>query len=308
VHRLSLSQLELRTVRSGSIVRSFAALLSASLILATAAFAQAPATATAAPSAKPNIAVLTFEGDATSTPEQRAAISDRLQMELIKSGAFRVLDRSKVDEILREQGFQQAGVCSGTECQVEVGKLLGVEKLIGGKVVNFGDAWSLSATLTDVGSGQIEVSEAEDVQGKLFDVLSKGCPTLAYKLAGVPAPHSGGAATLSADSLRQAQAAAAATQSAAAAKASKAKSSAFKWILGGGMLAAGAGMVAFGYLQDKAVTDKIDEFNALPADADFTAARADVQATKDEKIPLRNLGYGLGAASLLGGLTVVIVF
>ena len=76
--------------------------------------------------AKPSIAVLTFKGDNIVTPEQLAFITTKFASELISSGAFTVLDRNRMDAILAEQGFQQSGTCNSTDCNVQVGQLLGV--------------------------------------------------------------------------------------------------------------------------------------------------------------------------------------
>ena len=39
---------------------------------------------------------------------------------------IKVIEREMMEEIIKEQGFQQSG-CSTDECMVEVGKLIGVE-------------------------------------------------------------------------------------------------------------------------------------------------------------------------------------
>ena len=38
-----------------------------------------------------------------------------------------------MEQILVEQGFQQSG-CTTNECMVEVGKLIGVEKIVSGSI------------------------------------------------------------------------------------------------------------------------------------------------------------------------------
>jgi TolB-like protein len=254
--------------------------------------------AQAAPAqSKVALAVLTFDGDQTTTEQQRAMLSDRLQMELMRTGKFTVLDRSKMGEILNEQGFQQSGACTNSDCQVEMGQMLGVEKLVTGKVVSFGPVWSLSANLIDVGSGRIETSAAQDVRGELFDVLGKGCPSLADQLA----------AGDDSVAVRKAQARAAAT----AAKGSSGRSSTLKWALSGGMIAAGIGMGAFGYLMNKEIQDKSDAYHALGSTAtstEFNDAREAAQKAQDEKGTLRTLGYAVGGAAFAGGLAVAIWF
>ena len=50
------------------------------------------------------IAVLDFEGQGVSQSETRT-FTNRLRDELIKTGVFIVLERGKMDEVLKEQGF-----------------------------------------------------------------------------------------------------------------------------------------------------------------------------------------------------------
>ena len=70
------------------------------------------------------IAVLEFEGKGVSQSDA-SNLTDRLRDELFKTGTYVVLERGKMEEVLKEQGLQQTGICD-TECAVEVGRLLGV--------------------------------------------------------------------------------------------------------------------------------------------------------------------------------------
>ena len=73
---------------------------------------------------KNRIAVLDLEAVGVSKVESYT-ITDRLRSELVKTGAFIIVERSKMNAILEEQGFQMTG-CTSEECAVEAGKLLGV--------------------------------------------------------------------------------------------------------------------------------------------------------------------------------------
>ena len=54
------------------------------------------------------IAVLDFEGQGVSQSETRT-LTDRLRDEIFNTGIYVVLERGKMDEVLKEQGFQQTG-------------------------------------------------------------------------------------------------------------------------------------------------------------------------------------------------------
>ncbi len=61
-------------------------------------------------------------------------ITARLRVELLSNGAFRVMERSEMTSILKEQGFQQSGVCKDNSCLVEAGQILGVDRIIAGDI------------------------------------------------------------------------------------------------------------------------------------------------------------------------------
>lgn len=114
----------------------------------------------------PTVAVLEFTapGGALS-PEELQTMSSRFENEILVSDSFRVVERRNIARILREQGFQQSGACDNSECQVEVGQLLGVQSLFTGEVAQLDGAWTLSVKRTDVGSGQTVFSHVLDIRG-----------------------------------------------------------------------------------------------------------------------------------------------
>ncbi len=68
--------------------------------------------------AQTNIAVLEFDGKNVSS-EEASALTDRLRIELFKTNRFSVIEREKMDTILKEQGFQMSG-CASDACAVEI--------------------------------------------------------------------------------------------------------------------------------------------------------------------------------------------
>ncbi len=137
-----------------------------------------------------NVAVLPFTGNSAVEKEELAAITSRFESELMATGMFRVLERRNVDAILREQGFQQSGACNTNDCQVEVGQLLGVERIVTGDVTRLDKLWSLTSRMVDVGTGAVAGSHVLDIKGKLETVLRGGCPEMAEILSGKKKPTS----------------------------------------------------------------------------------------------------------------------
>jgi len=130
----------------------------------------------------PMIAVMPLSGvgvDATSSLVATDALSD----ELLKTGSVRVMERSQMENILKEQGFQQSGACDGSECAVQVGKLLSVAKIVVGTFGKIGDSYSLSIRLVDVQTGEVLRSVHRMQRGAIDQVVVDVLPGMAAELA-----------------------------------------------------------------------------------------------------------------------------
>src|SRR5436189_55471 len=64
-------------------------------------------------------------------------IADMIVTNLVRNGTFSVIERSKLDQILREQNFQQSGRADPSSA-VQLAKLLGVDAIIIGSITQFG--------------------------------------------------------------------------------------------------------------------------------------------------------------------------
>lgn len=135
------------------------------------------------------VAVMTLE---SSGIDQSALISltDRFRSELINTGRFDVMERGKMDEILREQGFQQSGACNTNECLVQAGKMLGVARMIAGSVGRVGKIYTVSARVIDIEIGRVLISKTEDCDCPVEKVLTESMRNLAQKVVGLT-PGSG---------------------------------------------------------------------------------------------------------------------
>ncbi|UCD83810.1 MAG: PEGA domain-containing protein, partial [Deltaproteobacteria bacterium] len=132
----------------------------------------------------PYIGVLDLEAKEGVPSSAIAPLSDSLRKELFNTKKFKVLDRKNMHVILKEQGFQQVG-CTSSECAVEAGRLLGVEKMVTGNIAKLGDTYYISVTVTNVETGEVESIADEKCRGeieKLFDAIGK----IVGKITGVP--------------------------------------------------------------------------------------------------------------------------
>jgi hypothetical protein len=101
-----------------------------------------------------NIAVMDFESngvDAAAT----GVVADELVNGFISQGRYGVLERRRMDQILKEQGFQKSGACDNGDCSVEVGKLLGVDAIVSGSLTKIDKLLVANIRIVDVGTGLI---------------------------------------------------------------------------------------------------------------------------------------------------------
>ena len=132
------------------------------------------------PETPTNIAVVDFTGNNVSSGEVRA-LTDRLRVELFKTKYFKVLEREMMEEILTEQGFQQTG-CATDECMVRVGKLIGVEQIVGGSISKVGRTYSVSSRIVSVETGKILKGTTYDYKGEIDELLTEGMRMVAIGL------------------------------------------------------------------------------------------------------------------------------
>lgn len=138
----------------------------------------------------PRVGVVDFASEIIPDAELRL-LSDRLRIELFNTGRFIVIERQQMEAILQEQSFQQTE-CVATECIIEVGQLLGVEKMIAGTVGRVGEVYTTTLRMINVGSGALERTAVKDCRCSLEEVLTTMIAQAAADLAG-PGIGGGGA-------------------------------------------------------------------------------------------------------------------
>jgi len=131
--------------------------------------------------AQESIAVLQLDGKGLSEVEA-SILTDRLRSELFQTGKFDVVEREKMNDILREQNFQLTG-CTSDECLVQVGELIGVSEMVGGSVSKFGSMYSISIRLISVETGKILQTAIFDHKGEIEGLLETGIRQVAEQLA-----------------------------------------------------------------------------------------------------------------------------
>lgn len=131
---------------------------------------------------KTAVAVLELDPNGVSESEARA-LSDRLRIEIFNAGEYEVMERDKMNRILDEMQFH-LNDCTSDECAIEIGRLIGVSKIIAGSISKVGEYFTVSARLIDVETSKIEATAIEDVEGTLGIVLTQAMPSIAKKISG----------------------------------------------------------------------------------------------------------------------------
>lgn len=84
-------------------------------------------------------------------------LSETLRSKLFNLKKFEVMNRQDMQSLFEEKAFQQSGVCDDTECIVEMGLVLGVEKVVSGSIGKLGETFSVTLKLVDVETAKNEV-------------------------------------------------------------------------------------------------------------------------------------------------------
>jgi curli biogenesis system outer membrane secretion channel CsgG len=93
---------------------------------------------------KPRIAVLEFEAKADQQwygwwrSGGSSAVQDVMVTELVKSGKFRVIEREKLDALMREKNLSLSGDVS-VDTAIKAGRLLGVKYFVTGAITEYGE-------------------------------------------------------------------------------------------------------------------------------------------------------------------------
>ena len=129
-----------------------------------------------------NIAVNEFKGEGVDSSTAKI-ITDRVRSELFKTKAFTVIERDEMNQILKEQGFQQTG-CVSDACAVEVGQLLGIQQMIAGSIGKVGSTYTINARIIDVSTGKVIRFANIDCMCPIDHVLTQSTAKVALQLSG----------------------------------------------------------------------------------------------------------------------------
>lgn len=108
----------------------------------------------APPEKKLSLAVMDLAGKGAVGRETAGMLSDVLRAVLVNAGHFRVINRTQMETILKEQQFSLSE-CAGSECSVEVGRLLSAQRIVTGSLSRLGKSFLVTVQITNVETGEI---------------------------------------------------------------------------------------------------------------------------------------------------------
>jgi len=112
-----------------------------------------------------NIAVADLTAYTLSQGEAKT-LTEKVHSTLVQTDYFTVLSRSDMKTVLEAQQFQRTGACDDTSCLVEMGKILSVQKIVGGTLGKVGATFSISLRLVDVETGKTEFTVDDEWKGE----------------------------------------------------------------------------------------------------------------------------------------------
>jgi len=107
-------------------------------------------------------------------------ISEYLRTEIANTGAFNVMSRHEMEEQFAEKNIT-VPQCSDEGCGVVLGKILGVDRVVVGKVSKMMGTYRISISLLNIETGETVRSLAQDVTD--FGSIREACWMLAQRLS-----------------------------------------------------------------------------------------------------------------------------
>ncbi len=155
----------------------------------TTGSAQATAPGKSIPPAKPRVAVLPFNVRGNlGIPDAGASIAEMLNGALAATGRYTLIERVLLQQLLEEQELQSSHLADEATL-AEAGRLHGVEAIVSGTVIQWGETITLVARMIDTNTGVIRTSA--EIKTKNRDSIPEQIDLLARKLVGpvaVPSP------------------------------------------------------------------------------------------------------------------------
>jgi TolB-like protein len=113
-------------------------------------------------------------------PDAGEIIAEWMIPALNKTGAFEVYERLSLNKLMEEHSLGQTGLVSD-ETMAQIGRMRGVQAIVTGSVIKFGDIISVTAKVIDVETAKI--LDTTDIKVKDVNAISSEIEKIAWELA-----------------------------------------------------------------------------------------------------------------------------
>lgn len=114
----------------------------------------------------------------------QSAIPEMLATNLSMSDGITVLERERIEKILKESGLVMAGITEGDVDKI--GKLLSAKQILSGSIVKTGKNIRIDARLTEVSSGKVVAAAKKECKNndEIIDAVDQLSETIVTKITG----------------------------------------------------------------------------------------------------------------------------
>ena len=109
-----------------------------------------------------------------------AIVAEWITTALNQTGAFEVYERLSLDKLMQEHQLEMSGLMDDAT-MAQIGRMHGVQAIIAGSVIKFGDIISVTAKVVDVETAKI--IDSADIKVKDVNAISSEINQLAWELA-----------------------------------------------------------------------------------------------------------------------------
>jgi curli biogenesis system outer membrane secretion channel CsgG len=132
---------------------------------------------------KETAAVLDFKAGEGLNKNEANTLTNKFRSALAKTKIYDVLERTEMENVLKEQDMSLTDLCDNAECAVQVGKLLVAKKMVVGEIGKIWQTYSLTVRIIDVSTGKVDVAENQTYKGAVEGLLEVFV-VLAQKITG----------------------------------------------------------------------------------------------------------------------------
>ena len=119
--------------------------------------------------------------------EDIALYTGLLRLELHQTKSFILVERIQLNEILNEKNYDKMD-CNSSECAIEIGRLVGIKKVITGSFKVVADTCLIAGQLINIETKEPEISSERTYIGKLEDI-NPYMQAMAWEFAALDIPR-----------------------------------------------------------------------------------------------------------------------